>query len=113
VYPDGDLENFSHYVQAYYKLPTYFTPVLIGHSAGATLAYAMLAQAPPGTFAGAVSLSFCVELDLHKPLCKTGELRYVPRTNGGGVRLLPPPELSAPWVALHGLDDDVCPVPEA
>jgi type IV secretory pathway VirJ component len=113
VYPDGDLENLSHYVQAYYKLPTYFTPILIGHSAGATLAYAVIAQAPPGTFAGAVSLSFCVELDLRKPLCRTRELRYVPRTDGGGVRLLPPPELGVPWVALQGLNDDVCPVPEA
>ena len=46
VLPDGDLENLSHYVQAYYKVPTYFTPILIGHSAGATLAFTSLAQAP-------------------------------------------------------------------
>ena len=49
VSPDGDLENLSHYVQAYYKVPTYFTPILIGHSAGATLAYTSLAQAPAGS----------------------------------------------------------------
>src|SRR5689334_2459870 len=61
VFPDGDLENLSHWVQAYYKLPTYFTPLLVGYSAGASFAYAMLAQAPPGVFAGAVSLSFCAD----------------------------------------------------
>ena len=55
VFPDGDLENLSHWVQAYYKLPTYFTPLVVGYSAGATLAYAVIAQAPPGIFAGAVS----------------------------------------------------------
>jgi type IV secretory pathway VirJ component len=113
VFPDGDLENLSHYIQAYYKLPTYFTPILIGHSAGASLAYAVLAQAPPGTFAGAISLSFCVDLDLHKPLCATEGLRFAPRVDGGGVRLAPAAQLHAPWVALHGRSDHVCPLPEA
>src|ERR1041385_1787368 len=67
VFPVGDLENLSHFVQAYYKVPTYFTPILVGYSAGASLVYAALAQAPPGTFTGALSLSFCVDLDLPKP----------------------------------------------
>ncbi len=111
VAPDGDLENLSHYIQAYYKLPTYFTPILIGHSAGATLAYTTLAQAPPGIFSGALTLSFCVDLDLHKPLCETGSLRYEARADGS--RLLPPPHLPAPWIALHGERDDVCPISEA
>ncbi|MGH8139404.1 MAG: AcvB/VirJ family lysyl-phosphatidylglycerol hydrolase [Steroidobacteraceae bacterium] len=113
VSPDGDLENLSHYIQAYYKLPTYFTPFLIGHSAGATLAYTSLAQAPPGIFAGALTLSFCVDLDLRKPLCQTEGLHFAPRRGGAGVRLLPPPQLHAPWVALHGSRDKVCPISAA
>ncbi len=111
VSPDGDLENLSHYVQAYYKVPTYFTPILIGHSAGATLAYTSLAQAPPGIFGGALTLSFCVELDLRKPLCQAQGLRYKPLKSG--ARLLPPPRLQAPWIALHGTRDRVCPISEA
>jgi type IV secretory pathway VirJ component len=111
VSPDGDLENLSHYVQAYYKVPTYFTPILIGHSAGATLAYSSLAQAPAGIFGGALTLSFCVELDLRKPLCQAQGLRYKQLKNG--ARLLPPPQLPAPWVALHGSADRVCPIAEA
>ena len=114
VFPVGDMENLSHFVQAYYKLPTYFTPILIGHSAGASLAYAALAQAPKGTFTGALSLSFCADLDLHKPLCKAGELDYTPRADGGGVRLTPPAKaLPAPWVALHGTEDEECSISEA
>lgn len=111
VSPDGDLENLSHYVQAYYKVPTYFTPILIGHSAGATLAYTTLAQAPAGIFGGALTLSFCVELDLRKPLCQAQGLRYTQLKSG--ARLLPPPQLHAPWVALHGSQDHVCPISEA
>ncbi len=114
VFPVGDLENLSHFVQAYYKVPTYFTPILIGYSAGASLAYAALAQAPAGTFTGALSLSFCVDLDLRKPLCPAGALRYSPRKDDQGVRLEPAGKgLSAPWVALHGTADEVCPAAEA
>lgn len=112
VFPDGDLENLSHYVQAYYKLPTYFTPVLVGYSAGASLAYATLAQAPRGVFAGALSLAFCPDLDLVKPLCKTEQLQFTPRKEGG-FRLLPPQRLHAPWFLLHGAEDEVCPANEA
>jgi type IV secretory pathway VirJ component len=112
VFPDGDLENLSHYVQAYYKLPTYFTPVLVGYSAGASLAYATLAQAPRGVFGGALSLAFCADLDLNKPLCKTESLEYTPRKEGG-FRLTPPARLRAPWFLLHGAEDRVCPAIEA
>lgn len=114
VFPVGDLENLSHFVQAYYKLPTYFTPILIGHSAGASLAYAALAQAPPGTFTGGLSLSFCVDLDLIKPLCKANNLDYSDRDDEAGVRLQPPSkELAAPWIALHGTADEECSIDEA
>jgi type IV secretory pathway VirJ component len=113
VYPDGDLENLSHFVQAYYKLPTYFTPLLVGYSSGATLAYAMLAQAPRGIFAGALSLSFCPELDLAKPLCKSGSLQYAMSSDGEHARLSPPARLHAPWVVLQGESDRMCPAAEA
>ena len=57
VNPDGDLENLSHYLQGYAQLPTYFAPMLVGYSSGASLAYAMLAQAGSGTFAGTAGTS--------------------------------------------------------
>src|SRR6185369_3687161 len=112
VFPDGDLENLSHYVQAYYKLPTYYTPMLVGYSAGASMAYATLAQAPRGVFAGALSLAFCADLDLKIPLCKTEALQFTARKEGGS-RLVPPDRLRAPWFLLHGADDQVCPASEA
>jgi type IV secretory pathway VirJ component len=113
VSPDGDLENLSHFAQAYYRLPTYFTPLLVGYSSGSTLAYATLAQAPRGIFAGALSLSFCPELDLARPLCKSGSLQYSMSRDGEHARLAPPARLHAPWVVLQGETDTMCPAAQA
>lgn len=101
VFPDGDLENLSHFVQAYYRLPTYLTPLLGGESAGGALAYATLAQAPDGTFAGAVSMDFCPRLELRKLLCKSAGLDYGPAGEAAGVSLLPAKQLRAPWTVLQ------------
>ena len=106
VSPGEDLADLTHHLQQRYALPLR-APVLIGHSAGATLAYVALTGAPRGTFAGALTLSFCTDLDLAKPLCATPGLRSVPRSTG--VHLLPAPALPAPWMALHGLEDTECP----
>ena len=85
--------------------------MIIGYSAGASLAFVALAQSPAGAFSGALTLSFCADLDLAKPLCPDHGVAPLPR--GGGVRLRPPPALPAPWIALHGLEDEVCPVADS
>jgi type IV secretory pathway VirJ component len=108
VSPDGDLENLSHYIQGYAKLPTYHTPVLAGYSSGATLAYAMLAQAPANTFAGGLSLGFCPDLLLHKTLCGGEGLHFKRRNEDGGIDVLPSAKLAGPWVVLNGAQDQVC-----
>lgn len=36
IFPDGDLENLSHFLQAYYRLPSYEPAVLVGQGADAT-----------------------------------------------------------------------------
>ena len=53
-FPDGDLENLSHYIQAYYKLGAYLVPILVGYSSGATIVHAMISRAAPDIFTGAV-----------------------------------------------------------
>jgi type IV secretory pathway VirJ component len=108
VFPDGDLENLSHYLQGYAMLSTYHTPLLVGYSSGATLAYAMIAQAPSGTFSGAISLGFCTHLEIKKPLCKGEDVHFTQRKDRSGVDLLPTKKLRVPWVALHGAQDQVC-----
>lgn len=87
-------------------------PILAGYSSGATLAYAALVQARAGTFKGALSLGFCPDLDLKKPLCKGAGIGFTPRNDAKGifkgVNFLPAKELSGRWITLQGQQDQVC-----
>jgi type IV secretory pathway VirJ component len=101
VFPDGDLENLSHFVQAYFHNDTYLAPILVGEDSGATLAYAVLAQAPNDTFASALTVDFCPSLEMQKPLCKGSGVKFEPDARAAGVNLLPIKSLGDPWVALQ------------
>ncbi|GCB02764.1 virulence factor [Ralstonia sp. SET104] len=114
AFPDGDLENFSRFLQAYEKVPGYYPPILVGDNEGGALAYAMIAQARPNIFAAAMSMEFCPVLELRKPLCKGEGIHFSRRKSesrttakrvkppeNAGVVLLPAMKLSAPWVALQ------------
>jgi type IV secretory pathway VirJ component len=108
--PGAYLADLGRYLQVQYRLSP-SPPLLIGHSAGATLAYVALAQSRPRDFAGAITLSFCADLDLARPLCSAPSLHETPRS--AGVRLIPGGALPAPWIGLHWLDDRECPAEEA
>jgi type IV secretory pathway VirJ component len=102
-----DFENLSHRVQRELGLTEYHVPILAGYSSGATVVYATLAQAPAGTFAGAVSLGFCPDQDFRgASLCPGTDLRYGPIDHGS--YLLEPAHLQDPWVVLQGDRDAVC-----
>jgi type IV secretory pathway VirJ component len=107
-YPASDFEALSKYVQKKLDFPRYIQPVLIGYSSGATLVYAVLAQAPANTFQGAVSLGFCPDLPLIKPLCRGSELEWEKGPKGKGYIFLPAKNLQAPWVVFQGTIDQVC-----
>ncbi|HXA36357.1 MAG TPA: AcvB/VirJ family lysyl-phosphatidylglycerol hydrolase [Steroidobacteraceae bacterium] len=109
AYPDGDLENLSHFVQAYFHSGTYLAPLLVGISSGASMSYAMLAQAPRNTFAAALTLGFCPSLDLEKPLCQASGPEFTRRTRARAVDLLPVKNLGNPWLDLQGGLGEVCP----
>ena len=108
VYPAADFELLSKYVQKKLGFPQYNTPVLIGYSSGATLVYAVLAQAPGNTFSGAISLSFCPDLALSKDLCRGRGLNWTKGPLGKGCILLPATQLEVPWVVFQGTIDKVC-----
>jgi type IV secretory pathway VirJ component len=108
AYPAADFEALSQFVQQKLGFPRYVTPILVGYSSGATLVYAMLVQAPPTTFAGAISLGFCPDLSLRKPLCKGRGLEWTARPKGKGINVLPSQTLEVPWIAFQGTIDQVC-----
>ena len=107
-YPAADLEAMSQWLQRRLGYPAYTAPVLAGYSSGATLVYAVLVQAPRGTFRGAVSLGFCPDLPLRRPLCRGSGLASVPGPRGRGVSFLPADSTGAPWIAFQGEADSTC-----
>ena len=115
VSPAVDFENLSRYLQAKLGLKSYLQPTLVGYSSGATLVYATLAEAPDGLFKGALSIGFCPDLDLQKPVCKGSGIEATPRRDAKGVLkgvdFLPAKQLSGKWISLQGEIDQVCPAP--
>ncbi len=107
-YPAADFESLSKFVQKKLDFPRYIQPVLVGYSSGATLAYAILVQAPPNTFLGALSLGFCPDLPLRKPMCKGNGLEWKQGPHGKGYSFMPAKNLRSPWIAFQGEIDQVC-----
>jgi type IV secretory pathway VirJ component len=107
-YLGAEFERLSKLVQQRAGVVEYQTPVLVGYSSGATLVYALLNQTPKGVFAGGLSLGFCPDLELAKPLCRGEGLAATRSAKHKGVELLRVASLPAPWVALHGDRDQVC-----
>jgi type IV secretory pathway VirJ component len=107
-YPASDAELLSKYVQKKLGFPTYTPPVLVGYSSGATLVYALLVEAPPNTFKGAISMGFCPDLPLVKPFCAGHGLTWGPGPKGKGFSFKPATTLEQPWIAFQGLVDQVC-----
>lgn len=104
----GDFETLSHRIQKEIGMSEYHVPVLVGYSSGATVVYAVLAQSPPGTFAGALSLGFCADQDFGgAALCPGAGLHYTPGSKGE-IILEPSKALKQPWIALQGQKDQVC-----
>lgn len=60
------------------------------------MVYALLVQAPPDTFAGAISMGFCPDLPIKKPFCKGNGLEAEPLPKGKGYNFYPPDPLKIP-----------------
>ena len=104
----GDFENLSHRVQKEIGMSEYHVPLLVGYSSGATVVYAVLAQSPPGTFAGALSLGFCPDQDFGgAALCPGAGLHYSPGRKHALI-LEPARSLKQPWIVVQGQIEQVC-----
>lgn len=108
VFPGADFEGVSQFGQQTLGLATYRAPILVGTGAGAGLAYAALAQAPPGTFAGAVSAGFCEVLNSQRPLCQGNGLMRDHTWQKEGQHLLPNPKIEEPWIILRSPSEAQC-----
>ena len=112
AYSAAHFEELSQYLQKKYKFQHYTLPVLAGYSSGATLVYATLAQSPPNTFAGGISMGFCPDLKTDKPLCRgSGTLTSMHDPRRGFI-YHPAPALAARLYVLQGDADRVCSTPD-
>jgi type IV secretory pathway VirJ component len=110
-----DFEGLAHEIERRLKLEDYLPPVLVGYSSGATLVYAALVEAPKGTFAGALSLGFCPDLEVTQKICKGSGLAYdwqYARSPAPapvkGVLFSAAQGNVTPWIAFQGDADQVC-----
>jgi len=117
-YPAGELEVAAQALEKSYDLPHYVPPILVGYSSGATVVYGALAQAPPTTFRGAVSLGFCPDLEVRRTFC--GTKTWLPGWNEKKKQSWLPedPDMAGRdeggtrWIALQGMIDEVCTPPD-
>jgi len=108
LYPAADFEALSQYLQKKLDFPSYQIPLLVGYSSGATLVYAIVAQAPPNTFRGGISLGFCPDLGVTVPFCKGSGLASKLNAKRTDIVFEPIAEIATPWVAFQGAIDQVC-----
>ena len=106
AFPAGDVEALSQYAQHRLGLARYTPPVLVGQGAGAALAYATLAQAPRGTFPGAVALDLDAGFTSPKAFCGSSRRPTLGEPRGGGFALIADTALRSPVVILQpaGMD---------
>lgn len=119
AYPAAHVEEASHWIQRHENLASYSAPWLVGLEGGATLAYAIAAQAPAGTFDGLVTLGYDFGLRLRQPLCAgdAGEASVADAARG--FRVVPVARLGNPWLPrpfapgarIEGLGFDVAALP--
>jgi type IV secretory pathway VirJ component len=103
-----DFIELASTVEKQQNMPKYQEPVLMGYSSGATLVYALLAQARPNSFKGGISLGFCPDVELPKHFCEINGLKQHPLTNGKSFDLDPDSQLGNRWIVLQGKLDKIC-----
>ena len=107
TYAGGAFENLARQVQAINKVPGYLLPTIVGAGGSAPYAYAVLAQAPSGTFASALSVGFCPRVVLKTPPCAVNALRWQAAADGG-IDLQPATALTTAWTATPPGPEAAC-----
>ncbi len=107
--PNYPLIALARDVQHRTGVHTYMKPVIIGYSAGATIAYVSLAQWPNGGYRGVFSLGFSADTTGRKPWCHGGPgfMAHPIRRPSQGWLFAPSRHIKVPWIVLQGQEDHV------
>jgi type IV secretory pathway VirJ component len=104
LYLAGVFQDAARAIEKQLALTDYIEPMVVGYSAGSTLAYAAVAGSPPNTFKGGVAMSFCTDVKAVHTLCKGVNFPATP----AGFLPSAATSLTAPFTVLQGAQDTVC-----
>lgn len=114
INPNYALINLARDVQHRMGVHAYTKPLLIGYSAGATLAYGALAQWPNGGYRGVFSLGFSADMAGTRAWCRApGFAAKSIHQPAHGWLLAPNRRITIPWIVLQGGQDKVVPFASA
>jgi type IV secretory pathway VirJ component len=105
VFPSGDLENLSRFIQAYRRLSDYHKPILASVAGSSGFAYAAIVQAPEDAFAGLLTMNFCPRVEFEQPLCRVGVPGREQELQG---HLSADLKLRVPWINVHAESSAAC-----
>lgn len=102
VDPSADLDRLNRLLEDRYPIVTHQPPILLGLGAGAALVYSALSQSPDDRFHAGVSVDFCPQLPLHKPLCKpSGNVDSAGFPDSQGIALKPIARMPTTWFVFQ------------
>ena len=108
INPNYPLVALSRDVQHRTGVRAYMQPVIMGYSAGATVAYASLSQWADGAYRGVISLGFSADIPGIKPWCRAPGFAARPIvTPSRGWLFAPNRRITVPWIVLQGARDTV------
>lgn len=96
-YLSDDLKDAAEAMQRKLHMKRYFFPVIIGLGDASPLAYAVVAQAPRNTLAGAISIGFSDKLKSDRPYCPGAAMTALGNEE---YRIGNDKELPADWYAI-------------
>ena len=106
--PNYALVALSRDVQHRAGVHAYMKPIIIGYSAGATVAYASLAQWPNGAYRAVLSLGFSADIPGKKPWCSAPGFRaHAIAKPARGWLFAPNRQINLPWIVVQGQRDTV------
>lgn len=104
LYLAGVLQDTARAIEKQLALDDYIEPMVVGYSAGSTMAYAAVAGSPPNTFKGGLAMNFCTDVKAVHALCKGVNFPATPAGSPPGAAT----SLTAPFTVLQGAADGVC-----
>lgn len=108
INPNYALVALARDVQHRAGVRAYMKPIIIGYSAGATLAYASLAQWPDGAYRAVISLGFSADMPGRKPWCSApGFAAHAIAKPSRGWLFAANRRIKLPWIVVQGRRDTV------